>query len=101
MAHLDYVICVGILLILVLIVLAWIDLRRRIMEVNMRVSKWPSHHIHWPYLSSDDLYSIYVFQAGTWRLERACPAPDLEDGPPPSREGWYEGETVKIKGIKK
>jgi hypothetical protein len=101
MAHLDYVICVGILLNLVLTVFVWKDLSRGITEINMQLSKWPPRHIHWPPQTFEDQYSIWVFEAEAWRLERACPSPALQAGPPPSREGWYEGETVKIKGIKK
>ena len=101
MAHLDYVICVGILLILVLTVFVWKDLSRGITEINMRLAKLSSHHIHWPSQTSEDQFSIWVFQAKTWRLEKECPAPDLDAGPPPSREGWYEGEAVKIMGLKK
>ena len=96
----EYVNCAGILLTLVLIVLLWIDLKRDLLDIQRRLPK-RRDHLHHPAPTHPGQYSVWAYRKGEWRLERECSAPGFEAGPPPGRQGHYEGEVVRTRGVRR
>jgi hypothetical protein len=65
-----------------------------------RLTKFGVHH-HYGNPGALEEYSLWAYRQGEWELDQECSATGFEVGPPPDRQGQYEGEVVKTRGIKK
>ncbi len=103
----DYVNFLGILLVLVLVAVVWLDLRRIALDIRQVATesqrrlppREPHHHYTWVASARSEEYNVWAYRGGQWELQRQCSAPGFEVGPPPGRKGWYEGEIVKTRGV--
>jgi hypothetical protein len=46
-------------------------------------------------------YSVWSFRSGRWSMVEDRSAPGFTPGPPPTRAGQFEGDSVKVTSIRK
>ena len=83
-----------------LVAIAWIDLRRGIAKIRSCAGGTLAVGASWPYPGRmPGGYALWIYRAGKWTLERNCSERGYECSGPPARSGWYEGEIVKTEAI--
>ena len=83
-----------------LVAIAWIDLRRGIAKIRSApAARSRSARLGHIPDESPGGYALWIYRAGKWTLERNCSERGYECSGPPARSGWYEGEIVKTEAI--
>ncbi len=96
----EYVNLLGVVVALALIGAMWVDVKRALGEIRELIGPAYQSHLHYdPDATDAEEYCIWGYREGQWQLERECTAPGFEVSFPPGREGLYEGEVVKTRGV--
>ncbi len=76
----------------------YVSVRLGVLEGLARDYLRTYHHVVHGSLREEE-YSLWSSRNGKWDMVRPCTAPGLDVGPPPSREGRFEGEIVRTPGV--
>lgn len=79
----------------------WIHVNSRLCVVESLIKySISSVHHRGACMLREDEYSLWAFRDGQWQVIRPCTAPGFEVGPAPSRQGRFENEIVRTRGIR-